>query len=191
LVIPNSVPLNVGCAWQNKEKIIVYVGRLDKSQKRADLLPEIWSHLHPKLNDWQFHILGDGEIRASLEQKVQDLRLTNIHFHGIKDPKEFYTKAKVLCMTSAYEGFPNVLIEAQSYGVLPVAFDSYPALSEVVKDGVNALLINPYDCEAMALAIYEVVTDKARLEQLSNECLNNSGKYNTMEIGKLWLPLFN
>ncbi len=146
--------------------------------------------MNSKLRDWQFHVLGDGDVREEIERRVKELGLSNIFIHGIKDPQSFYFKSRILCMTSAYEGFPNVIIEAQSYGVVPVAFDSYPALSEIVENGRNAVLIEPYDCVAMALAIFDLAIDFPKLDRLANESLINAKKYDTLEIGQLWLPLF-
>lgn len=65
------------------------------------------------------------------------LNLRNIEFKGTQPSEPYYAESSVLCMTSTYEGFPMVLIEAQQYGCVPMAFDSFEAVHDIIEDGEN------------------------------------------------------
>ena len=110
-----------------KKKIVLYVGRISFAQKRNDLLLHVWKNIELQHADWQLKVVGEGEDLPRLKIMAKEMSLTNISFEGFKSPEPYYKEASVFCLTSAYEGFGLVLVEAMSYGVVPVAFNSYGA----------------------------------------------------------------
>jgi glycosyltransferase involved in cell wall biosynthesis len=159
-------------------------------QKRIDLLLPVWQHLNAVLNDWEFHIVGSGRDEEIIKNQAATLQLERVYFHGRQNPVPFYQKAKVFCMTSAFEGFPNVVLEAQSFGCVPVAFNAYGAISEIVEDNKNALLVKPFDIKKMSEAILKIALDEPLYKDMSEDCLLNAAKYLTGNVGLIWLKMF-
>jgi glycosyltransferase involved in cell wall biosynthesis len=146
--IYNPVPFAIQPdVMRKKDNRILYVGRIEYTQKQCDLLLPMWSAIHEKFPDWHFDIVGGGSKLKELIFLSKKKKLLNIHFHGFSDPKPFLEKAKVFCMTSSFEGFGMVLVEAQAYGVVPIAFDSFSSLSSIIQDGYSGIVVKPFDLE--------------------------------------------
>ena len=77
---------------------------------------------------------------------------------------EDFKLATILCMTSASESFGLVLVEAMSYGVIPFAFNSFPAVTDIIQNGINGFLVEPFDIEQYAerLLTFCLVSDKEK-----------------------------
>ena len=100
----------------------------------------------------------------------KDLGLKKVHFYGNKNPIEYYKRAKILCMTSAYEGFPLVLAEAQTFGTIPIAFNSFASITDIIKDGDNGLLIEPFNISKYASILSELMENEEKIYSISREC---------------------
>lgn len=190
LSIPNSIPkveYNLG----KKEKIILHVGRLNIAQKRSDLLMKIWEKVHPHLPDWEFVIVGDGPYMPELKTEIKDKNIPRVRLEGIQKPEPYYQKASIFMMPSAYEGFPNTIIEAQSYGCVPFAFDSYLALSWIVNHENDAVLSPAFDVEDMANMLTDVALNKSKMDKMQIQSLENAEKFTIEKVGEIWINLFN
>jgi glycosyltransferase involved in cell wall biosynthesis len=188
--IPNSIP-SVATSVPSKEKVLLYVGRLSTHQKRAELLLPLWNRLHRELADWEFHIVGDGPYRKEMEKNVRSGRIPRVVFHGKQDPYPHYERAGITVMTSSFEGFPNVTIEAQSRGAVPVLMDSFPLASWVVNHQHDALLIPPFELSKMAESIRRLAHDKGTRERMQSAALENARRFHIDTVGKQWLDLFD
>jgi len=186
--IPNSIPRVY--EPKKKEKIVLYVGRLNVSQKRADLLLKVWEQVYDKLTGWKFVIVGDGEYKKILDKEIEKEKLPRVETVGRKDPKSYYQSSSLLLMPSAYEGFPNVLLEAQSHGVVPVLFDSYSAASWVASHGVNAYLIKPFNTNHMADKIVQLASEPERIQKISKASIHNAERFTIDKVGKTWVSFF-
>lgn len=184
VVIPNPVkPQEVNL--DAKRKTILYVGRLDIGQKRSDLLVEFWKIAHDQLPDWTFEIVGEGSYKDTLLQQIKENKLRRINIRGRQEPEEYYRKASVFIMTSAYEGFPNVLLEAQSFGCAVVAFNSFAALSEIM-DASNGVLVPPFNCSMMCEEVIKIASNPNKLQNLQVNALENSKRFELTRIGEIW-----
>ena len=114
-----------------------------------------------------------------------------VELHGFTNPKLFYAKSKIFIMTSAYEGFANTVLEAQSYGLVIVAYNSYGALGEVVNDGKDAVLVEEYNKDKMANEIVKLMNNKKCLDKMSLAARENSRKYQAHKIAFQWYRLFS
>jgi glycosyltransferase involved in cell wall biosynthesis len=109
---------------------------------------------------------------------------------GRQKPGDYYSKAKILIMTSAFEGFPNVLIESQSYATVPVVFNSYAALSWITNEKKDTLFSKPFDVDEMAQHIISLATNPKQLEQMSEKSLENAERFVIDNVGQIWLDFF-
>lgn len=183
--IPNSIP-SVVEKLPKKEKIILHVGRLNVQQKRSDLLLDFWENIYKELPDWKFQIVGDGEYFEELESDLKKRSLPRVQLEGYQKPEPYFEKATFFMMPSAYEGFPNTLLEAQSYGCIPFAFSSYAALDWIVNDEKDAFLIEPYNTREMAKMLNDVTKDESLIKSLQEGALHNARQFTIEQVGKVW-----
>ena len=113
-----------------------------------------------------------------------------MQFFGKVDPTEYYKKAKIFHMTSAFEGFGNVLIEAQSYGCVPMLFDSYSAASDIVYHNENGILVQPFDCNEYAAETKKLMDNPEKTSELALNAYENVLRFSYEETYKKWKKVF-
>ena len=178
----------------NKEKEIIYVGRLDNIQKKVYRVIDTWSHLEEHYPDWRLTIVGDGDDRKSLEDKVKEMGLRRVEFEGFQNPLEYYKRASILLLTSDFEGFGLVIVEGMSYGVVPFVYGTYPAIYDIVEDGKDGVILpmnkHGYDSKAMAdkLAVY--MSDYAEWKRMARMAMVKSRKFTLENIYQQWYNEF-
>ncbi|AXJ01690.1 Glycosyltransferase involved in cell wall bisynthesis [Cyclonatronum proteinivorum] len=174
----------------NKENIILYVGRLELNQKRVDLLLQIWKRLHSTLKDWRFVVVGDGPEKKMMQRYCAENNLNRVSFLGRQIPDEYYKKAKIFHLTSAYEGFGNVLVEAQSYGCVPIMFDSYPAASEIVNHNRDGVLVKPFCVDTFVQKTVSLAHNKDLLSEMSHRGYINTDRFSYNKTYGKWNNVF-
>ena len=189
LSIPNSIP-EVFQQFSQKEKIILYVGRLNVQQKKADIILPVWERIYKQLPEWKLIIIGDGPFMENMKARIESNKLERVSLTGYQKPESYYKDAAIFLMPSAYEGFPNVIIEAQSFGLVPVAFDSYASVSWIVNNEKDAFLLPPYKIDPMADAVLKLASDPVLLEEMSNNAFENANRFTIDNVGAIWLELF-
>lgn len=178
----------------SKEKIILYVGRLEPEIKRPQRIMDMWKLLHKQFPEWQLVIVGDGPEKNRLEEEIETENITNVKLVGFQNPQPYYEKASILLLTSETEGFPLVLAEAMSYGVVPCVYDSFPASSDIVKDGQNGILI-PKDNETFNVhksveLVSTIMNDNNKLKYLAKNAIITARFYSIERISKDWDATF-
>lgn len=182
---PNSfVPLQC-----KKKKQLLYVGRLDGGQKRPDRLLKIWKSLYKKFPDWEMIIVGDGKERRRLEESAKNLE--RISFVGFQSPEQYYHEASIFCMTSNFEGFPMVLPEAMSFGVVPFSFNSYSAIHDIIEDGKTGVLVKPFSTKEYVAKLALLMSDEDKRIRMSENCMKDVTRFSLDNIVNQWITLFN
>lgn len=179
--------------FSSKQKVLLYVGRMEFSAKRPDRVVKIWEKLHHQYPDWHLYMLGDGPAKACLMDYCTQKGIGNIHFTGVQNPIPYYNKASILCFTSTHEGFGLVLIEAMSKGVIPIAYNSYEAVQDIIKDKTNGFLIPPFKESKYIRTLKSLMDNEDLRRQVMEETVR--GGYlqrNTLdEICKEWIGLIH
>lgn len=188
-VICNPVTIDT-VSDSRKCKNVVFVGRLSK-QKAVDRLIYIWECVVKRNKEWSLFIVGDGEQRKYLETIVKERNIANVHFQGFADSIPFYKVASILCMTSLYEGFPMVLIEALKFGVIPVLYNTFAATKDIIDDGINGFLIVDNDKEDFIGKLEKLMRDDLLRMTLSQQCKIKSNDWNANNIYNQWISLFD
>ena len=176
---------------QSKRKEVLYVGRINTSQKRVDLLLQVWKLVQNKVPDWELKLVGDGDELDYIKNLSTRLKLKNIKFYGYQDARAFYDSASIICLTSSYEGFGIALIEAMSRGVVPVAFNSYLSVTDIINDKKTGFLVTPFDVEEYANTLSALMASHQLLERCSVEAKKHSMKFDLSVIGKQWLEIID
>ena len=105
------------CAPLQREKRVVYVGRLTYWDKRLDRLLAVWERIYQRFPEWRLCFVGEGEESVNLRKIVADKGVQRVEFLGWhNNPTQFYRTSEIVCMTSASEGCPMALLEAQQCG---------------------------------------------------------------------------
>lgn len=186
--VPNPVNIDqFTLENQKREKKILYVGRLSEKQKRFHSVLNIWKSIQDKLPDYSLDVVGDGPDRAYFEKKAEEMGLQRITFHGFQNPTEYYKNSQASLMTSNFEGFPMVLVEAMQYGCVPFAFDSFAAIRDIIDNGVNGFLIPPFNedkyIEAVERFIHLSTEQQATMQ---DNCINKAKNFSVDKIYERW-----
>lgn len=172
-----------------KKNILLYVGRLSH-EKGLPYLLDIWNILSSQHPDWELKIVGDGAKRAYCEERIKRERMPRVSMYGFQNPNPFYNEAKLFCMTSLFEGFGLVLIEAMHYGTVPVAFQSYPNIGDIVSNGKSGFLVAPFNVEQYANMLSLLMDNPTLLDTMSAMAKEKAKEYNVEHIGNKWLDIF-
>lgn len=173
-----------------KENIILFVSRLTY-QKRLDRLIHIWNSLYKDHPTWKLVVVGDGDYTNEYKKIATDLDLKNIEFVGQQPAEEYFKKSKIVCMTSSHEAFGMVLVEAQKYGCVPITYSNFETASEIIQDGYNGLLIEPFKQKKYEEALSRLLTDNNYLQMLKGHGRSYIEKFNVKTIIKEWIKLLN
>lgn len=188
--IANTLPFQPLRELPEKEKTVLWVGRMSEEKQPSKML-QIWQRVMGKYSDWQLVMLGDGPLMEQTRRLVHDMRLERVTLPGFCKPDDYYAQAAVLCMTSSNEGLPLVLLEAMSYGCVPMAFDSFASVSDVITDGEDGLLIKPYDIEAYAEKLALLMDHADERHRLQSARMKKLEKFSQQTIAKKWQALLN
>ena len=170
-----------------KENAFVYVGRLEQTQKRVDRIIAAWREVCAALPDWRLDIVGDGPDRQMLEEQAKDL--PRIKFHGFQNPMAYYETSKIILLTSDFEGFGLVLVEAMTAGCVPIILGSYPAAYEIADGSNGVVLATPFDLKAYSDEMLRLAKTPERLGAMSKKAIEKAGEYSPEEVAKEYLAL--
>ena len=172
-----------------REKTVVAVGRIS-AVKRFDLLVQEFAALHEKVPDWKLRIIGDGEDRESLERLISDKKAEDyIILAGRKNGEEVTAEmlhASIYAMTSESEGFPFVLLEAQSCALPLIAFDVRVGPGFFIRDGQNGFLIPEGNTLLFEEKLIELMEDSELREKMGSQSLEDVQAFSKERVAEKW-----
>ena len=191
LAIPNPISMPVSDKGISKEKEIIYVGRIEYNQKRTDRVVGIWRELESWYPDWKLTIVGDGDDREDLQKRIHAYGLKRVEITGFVNPINYYKRASILLLTSEYEGFGLVVVEAMSHGVVPVVYNSFESAKDLITDGYNGALIEkPFSVSHFTKVVQELM-ENAEWHVLSHNSRIASKRFSVNTIVQDWYQLWN
>lgn len=174
---------------------MIYVGRLDYNQKRVHRIIETWALIEDSFPDWRLTFVGDGVERRNIESLAKNLNLSHVSFEGFANPRPYYERASILLLTSEFEGFPLVLAECMSFGVVPVVYGSYSAVYDIIRDGENGMIVKPknvgFSANDIAKAIKQIMENETKRNDMSLQAITTSRNYSIETIYKQWMSILN
>jgi glycosyltransferase involved in cell wall biosynthesis len=190
IAIPNAVPdVPLGPGDPGAHSLIA-AGRFT-AQKGFDLLLEAFAAVAPRDPDWTLEIYGKGAGREALLRSVDDLVLGDrVRINPPTDELgERMRRASVYVLSSRFEGFPIVLLEALAAGLAVVSFDCPTGPAEILTNDVTGLLVPAEDVEALAAALDRVMTDESLRRRLAAAAPGAVVPYSRVQIGRRWEAL--
>jgi glycosyltransferase involved in cell wall biosynthesis len=173
-----------------KKKQLLYVGRLECGMKRLDKLLANWSQIADRFPDWTLHLLGGGPDELELKKQVESNKIPRVFFEGIQNPIQYYKKASIFCFSSSSsEGWGMVLVEAQIHGCVPLAFESYASITDIVQHEKNGILVSPYDDAIYIKQLERLMKDDSLRCDLAQNAMQIVRKFDVNVIGKQWEKL--
>ena len=191
-VIPNAANFIAERYSDCSAKRVVAVGRLDY-QKGFDRLIMAWEKVRESMPDWRLDIFGQGEWKDMLQKMIDERGMQNCV--RLNDPTknigEEYAESSMLVMSSNYEGFPMVMIEAMACGLPAVSFDFQCGPKDIIRHGVNGLLVKNGDIQGLADAMMKLMGDEALRKQMSVEARLVTETYSEEKVMGKWISLFS
>jgi glycosyltransferase involved in cell wall biosynthesis len=185
--IPNAVPELHGGMADPDSRIVVAAGRLTP-QKGFDLLIGAFAHVVREHPDWQLRIHGAGPQRAELRQAILDHDLySHVFLMGpTPDLGAALAQGSIFVLSSRFEGFGMVIVEAMSKGLAVVSFDCERGPAEIISDGEDGVLVPALDTNALAAAISTLAGDRERRASLGAAATRTARRYDRDAIGARW-----
>lgn len=177
-----------------KEKMILFCGRLENWSKRIDRLLQIWSNVQHQLPDWRLVIVGNGPATEMLQDMAKGLKLERISFEGRKrDVARYYRKASVVCLTSETEGWPLALTEAQAQGCIGVAFGATSGIKEILSPhGECGFIVTSFNEKAYADTLIQIAhLSKEEEYTIRKKSVEKRLQYTPHIIAEKWRMLFD
>jgi glycosyltransferase involved in cell wall biosynthesis len=187
-VIPNALPFPLPATPAPRAShTALAVGRLT-GVKGFDVLLRAWALVTPAHPQWQLHIVGSGDLLNPLTQLRDSLGLQDrVRFSPARrDIEAVYRNASLLCLSSRYEGFPLVLLEAMAYGLPVVATNCETGVRAMLTDDANAVVVPVDDHAALARGIAALISDPQRAARLAAAGRDDARRYQASEIAMHW-----
>ena len=173
------------------QKQVIAVGRY-VPQKGFDRLIPAWSIVNKRHPDWTLRIYGDG-MRQRLQQQIDELNVTSscILEHTVEDIVEKYCESSIFVLSSRYEGFGMVIIEAMACGVPPVSFACPCGPRDIITDDKNGLLVDNGDIEGLAEKICYLIENEDIRQKMGQQAHTDVQRFKIEHIALQWKELFD
>jgi len=188
-VIPNPVvkpPIRDNASRSGLLRLIA-MGRFT-SEKQFELLLDAFARVSPLHTDWRLTIYGEGPLRGALETQRERLGLVDfVEMPGhVQDVFGAMQASDLFVLTSRYEGFPNVLCEAMACGLPVISTDCPYGPCEIIRNGVDGLLVPPSDLEALSAALDKLMGDEAERRRLASRASEIVDRLSQESIMRRW-----
>lgn len=190
-VIPNAANFIAENYSDCSAKRVIAVGRLDY-QKSFDRLIMAWEKVVQKRPDWRLDIFGQGEWMEVLQKMIDDRGLQDVVRVNAptKNIGKEYSESSMLVMSSHYEGFPMVMVEAMACGLPAVSFDFKCGPKDIIKDGENGVIVPDGDIDALAEAMMKLMWDDELRKRMGEEAKKVVETYSEEKVMSKWMKLY-
>jgi glycosyltransferase involved in cell wall biosynthesis len=190
VAIPNPLSFEIdpdaARAYEKRKEVLV-VARLNDGEKRISAALRAWLVVERQDSDgWELKIIGDGPDAAALRETARALGLKRVTFLGHQDPLPHYQTAALFLMTSRVEGWGLTLTEAMQTRTVPIAFDAYAAVHDIIANGETGVIVPNSDVAALAEATLQLMADSDRRKTLAANGLVACQRFRLEEVLNQW-----
>ena len=191
VVIPNSLPFYPSTSSTCDNKQAIFVGRFNE-QKGLEYLVDTWAKVYRQHPDWTLHLYGDGEQKDMLEHlinvtKLQDVVIVHQPTRQIMDR---YLESSIFVLTSRFEGFGMVLIEAMACGLPVVSFNCPCGPADIIRDGEDGFFFFYLNTDEEADRICQLIEDPQLRKTMGTNAKRNIKRYERDTVMRQWTVLF-
>ena len=199
-VIPDPITIEVKSDERGKcSKRVVTIGRY-AYQKGYDLLLQAWKEIeklkkleeYKEVKEWTLDIFGQGD-QTDYRMLMTELGIdvNRCHLNGpVEDVVKVYQDCSIFVLSSRFEGFGMVLVEAMACGLPVVSFDCPAGPDEIITDGVDGLLVPSGDVHALAEKLMALMSDESLRIRLGQQALLTAQRYDMATLANQWKTLF-
>ena len=190
-VIPNAANFIADRYSDCTEKRVIAVGRLDY-QKSFDRLIMAWEKVHQTMPDWRLDIFGQGEWKDMLQGMIDERGLQDVaKLNGpTRNIGKEYAESSMIVMSSHYEGFPMVMIEAMACGLPAVCFDFKCGPRDIVVEGKNGLVVADGDINGLAEAMVSLMRDEVLRKKMGENAKRVVETFSEEKVMNKWIDLY-
>lgn len=190
-VIPNFTMMRPATqSYDCNSKRVIVVGRLEW-QKGYDNLIKIWEIVSNKHPDWELAIFGEGTLKDSLYSMIKTMGLTNIEIYPFTpNISQEYSKSAIFTLSSRFEGFPLVLLEAMQHGLPCIAFNCPYGPSDIIKNDTCGYVIENNDIKIYAEKVCKLIESEELRLDFSSAARHRVNDFNIVVIMEMWKKLF-
>lgn len=194
-IIPNSLSFNEflpANEIKGKRPVVLIVSRIEEVHKRLSLALEIWAKVksYPEAQRWRLKIVGTGKDMPMYQRMIVHDSITDISFEGHQVPLPYYKEASIFMMTSRSESWGLTLTEAQQMGVVPIAFDTYASLREIITDGEDGVVIDEGDVDGYVRSMLDLMQDDVKRQRMAYQAISSSRRFSQEKVAERWWRLF-
>jgi GalNAc-alpha-(1->4)-GalNAc-alpha-(1->3)-diNAcBac-PP-undecaprenol alpha-1,4-N-acetyl-D-galactosaminyltransferase len=189
-VIPNPVhpPKTELHSFQEQRSLTVLaMGRL-VPVKGFDVLLQAFARCARSHHDWTLRIVGDGPERGRLEALADKLGITTrVRLDPfLKEPEAAFKSASLFALSSRYEGFPNVLLEAMACGLPVISFDCPNGPKEIIRDGLDGVLVPANNVEVLAEGMDRLMGAEDERKRLAASAIQVAERFSLTKVATMW-----
>ncbi|MGE6915821.1 glycosyltransferase family 4 protein [Achromobacter kerstersii] len=190
--LPRAEPVLTPVSGDGRKRLLA-VGRLH-ADKGFDLLIQAFATLAPSHPDWDLVILGEGDERRALQAQVANAGLASrIAMPGrAGNVGDWYDSADLYVLTSRFEGLSNTLLESMASGLAAVSFDCDTGPREIVREGIDGVLVRPNgDVPALCKALADVMDNDAGRQRMAQAATDVRDRFSAARVLQQWQELFD
>lgn len=187
---PNTFSTNVEVV-HHKENLVIVVCRLMESTKNVTDFMKAWKMIEQIHPDWKAEIVGGGNDMQLLINRCKNLGLRSLSFVGYQsNVVNYYQRAKMVCVTSWYEGWPMVIVEGMSNGCVPIVYDTFESIRDIFDDGVSGLIVESCTPAELFNKLNMLMTNSEKYKSLSDHAIEKVQQFTPSKIVDEWEKLY-
>tara|TARA_R110000868_G_scaffold411734_2_gene708268 strand:- start:3372 stop:4496 length:1125 start_codon:yes stop_codon:yes gene_type:complete len=192
VIIPNFFDNNIYSGETTKKNQVISLGRMSY-QKGYDMLLDAWAIVDDKIIGWELNIYGNGENKEILKSKMKAYNFQNkVHINdAISDVNKKLSESQFYVMSSRFETFPMVLLEALSNGLPVISFDCPTGPKSILTNNEDGILVEPNNIEKLAKKIHLLIENYELRNRMSKKAKTNVIRFKPEFIMPLWDNLIN